>query len=90
MNILKTRSEVKVTVTLKWYETLSHPMMHPHTKFGIPASNNIGYSNGHKAGQMDSAITIYGSQSSFGGIKMTPHKTGVYLPKTILGFKSKT
>ena len=39
--ILKTRSEVKVTVTLKWYVTLRHPMMHSHTKFGIPTSKNI-------------------------------------------------
>ena len=39
---LKTRSEVKVTVTQKWYATLRHPKMHPHTKFGIPTSKNIG------------------------------------------------
>ena len=24
-----------------WYITLSHPKMQPHTKFGIPSSNNI-------------------------------------------------
>ena len=41
MIILKTRSEVKVTVTWKWYMTLRYPKMHPHTKFGIPNSNNI-------------------------------------------------
>ena len=34
-------SEVKVTVTQGWYATLSHPKMHPQTKFGIPTSNNI-------------------------------------------------
>ena len=39
--IIKTRSEVKVTVTHKWYLTLDHPKMHPHTKFGIPTSKNI-------------------------------------------------
>ena len=41
--ILKTRSEVKVkvTVTRKWYMTLRYPKMHPHTKFGIPNSKNI-------------------------------------------------
>ena len=39
--ILKTRSEVKVTVTQLWYPTLCHPKMHPHTKFEIPTSNNI-------------------------------------------------
>ena len=38
--ILKTQSEVKVkvTVTRKWYATLCHPKMYPHTKFGIPTS----------------------------------------------------
>ena len=37
--ILKTRSEVKVTVTQKWYVTLFHPKMHLHNKFGIPKTN---------------------------------------------------
>ena len=41
MIILKTRSEVKVTMTSKWYMKLHHPKMHPHTKFGITISNNI-------------------------------------------------
>ena len=40
--ILKTRSEVKVTVTQKWHVTPHHPKMHLHTKFGIPISKNIG------------------------------------------------
>ena len=31
--ILKTRSEVKVTVTQKWYTKYHHPKMHPYTKF---------------------------------------------------------
>ena len=41
---IKTKSEikVKVTVTRRWYATLRHPKMHPHTKFGIPTSKNIG------------------------------------------------
>ena len=39
---LKTRPEVKVTVTQKWFVTLKHPKMHLHTKFGIPISKNIG------------------------------------------------
>ena len=41
---IKTKSEVKVkvTVTQKWYATLRNPKMHPHTKFGIPTSKNIG------------------------------------------------
>ena len=44
MIILKTRSEVKVkvTVTRKLYATLCHPKMHTQTKFGIPTSKNIG------------------------------------------------
>ena len=43
MRILETRPEikVKVTVTQRWYATLRHPKMHPHTKFGIPIPNNI-------------------------------------------------
>ena len=40
--ILKTRSEVKVTVTQKWHVILCHPKMHLHNKFGIPISKNIG------------------------------------------------
>ena len=40
MIILKTRSEVKVRVTPKWYTTYHHPNMHPYTKFGIPTSQN--------------------------------------------------
>ena len=39
--ILKTRSEVKVTVTQKRYMTLRYCKMYPHTKFGIPKSKNI-------------------------------------------------
>ena len=64
--ILKTRSDVKVTVTKKWFMTLRHPKMHPHTKFGIPTSKNIGdmhRTDGH------AVRLLYASQSSFGGIK---------------------
>ena len=39
--MLKTTSEVKVTVNQKWYVTPRHPKMHPHTKFEIPTLNNI-------------------------------------------------
>ena len=39
--ILKTRSEVKVTVGQKWYVTSRHPKMHLQTKFKIPISKNI-------------------------------------------------
>ena len=28
-------------MTRKWCATLSHPMMHSHTKFGVPTSKNI-------------------------------------------------
>ena len=41
MSILETRSEVNVTVTEGWYVTLRHPMMHAHTKFLIPTSNDM-------------------------------------------------
>ena len=43
MIILKTRSEVKVTVSRKWCMTLRYPKMHPHTKFWIPNSKNKRY-----------------------------------------------
>ena len=39
---LKTRSEVKITVTHKWYVTPRHPKMYLHTKVGIPISKDIG------------------------------------------------
>ena len=70
MQFLETRSEVKfkVTVTRKWYATLRHPKMHPHTKFGIPTSKNIGdmdwtrkqdgRTDGRTEGRTDSVITI--------------------------------
>ena len=81
MIILKTRSEVKVTVTRKWYETLRHPKVYPHTKFGIPTSKNIGdmdrtrKRDGRTDGRTDrltdgrTVRLLYASQSSFGGIK---------------------
>ena len=52
MPILETRSEVKVKVTViqGWYATLHHPKMHPHTKFGIPNSKNIGYMHRTRSG----------------------------------------
>ena len=39
--ILQTRSEVKVKVTQKWYNSLRHQKLHPHTKFGISTFKNI-------------------------------------------------
>ena len=38
--ILKTRSEVNVTVTHKWFKTVCHPKIHAHTKNGILTSKN--------------------------------------------------
>ena len=58
---IQTKSEVKVTVTRKWYATLRYPKMHPHTKFGIPTSKNIGdmhLTRSGRDGRTDSAITI--------------------------------
>ena len=40
-DFLKLRPEVKVTVTQRQYATLHNPKVYPHTKFGIPTSNNI-------------------------------------------------
>ena len=40
--ILKTRSDVKVTVARKWYMTLHHPKIHLHTKFEIAFSKKNG------------------------------------------------
>ena len=59
-------------MTRKWYATLRHPKMYPHTKFGIPTSKNIGdmdrtrkrdgltdgRTDGLTDGRTDSAITI--------------------------------
>ena len=61
MIILKTRLEVKVTVTRKWYVTLRHPKMYPHTEFGIPTSKNIGdmhWTQSRTDRLTDSVITI--------------------------------
>ena len=69
-------------MTQKWYATLRHPKMHPHTKFGIPTSKNIGdmdrtrkrdgRTHGQTHGRTDGRTVrlLYASQSSFGGIKM--------------------
>ena len=81
--ILKTRSEVKVkvTVTRKWYATLRHPKMHPRTKFGIPTSKNIGDMHRTRSGtdtRTDGRTVrlLYASQSSFGGIKISSCTVG--------------
>ena len=59
----KTKSEVKVMVkvTRKWYATLCHPKMHPHTKFGSPTSKNLGDMHQTRSGmdgRTDIVITI--------------------------------
>ena len=69
---IKTKSEVKVkvTVTRKWYATLHHPKIHPHTKFEIPTSKNIGDMHRTRSGTEGQTVRLlYASQSSFGGIK---------------------
>ena len=68
--ILKTRSEVKVTVTPKWYPTLRHPKMYPHNKFGIPTSKNIGDMDRTQKRDGRTVRLLYASQNSFGGIKI--------------------
>ena len=62
--------------------TLRHPKMHPHTKFGIPTSKNIGDMDQTRKrdGRTDTRTDtrtdgrtvrlLYASQSSFGGIKI--------------------
>ena len=68
--ILKTRSDVKVkvTVTWKWNPTLRHPKIYSYTKFGIPTgtSKNIGDMHQTRSG-MDGMWLLYASQNSFGG-----------------------
>ena len=41
--IIKTRSEVKVTVTQKWYVKLGYPKMQFYSELGIPISKNMRY-----------------------------------------------
>ena len=66
-------------MTRKWYGTLRHPKMHPHTKVGIPTSKNIGDMHRTRSGtdrrthgRTDGRTVrlLYASQSSFGGIKI--------------------
>ena len=54
---------------------LRHPKMHPHTKFGIPTSKNIGDMHRTRHGTDGQAVRLlYASQSSFGGIKNNLHQ----------------
>ena len=69
---IETKSEVKVTVTVtrKWYATLCYLKMHPHSKFGIPTSKNIGDMHWTQSGADGRTVRLpYASQSSFVGIK---------------------
>ena len=80
--ILKTRSEVKVkvTVTRKWYATLCHSKMYPHTEFGIPTSKNIGDMDRTRKrdGQMDGLTDV-----------RTDSAITVCLPKFLWGHKNR-
>ena len=56
------KAKVKVPVIRKWYATLCHPKMHPHTKFGIPTSKNVGDMHRTRSGtdgQMDGQCDYY-------------------------------
>ena len=84
MIILKTRSEVKVTVTRKCYATLRHPKMHPHTKFGIPTSKNIEICTGHEAGRTDTRTDGWTDWRTDG---QTDSAITICLPKFLWGHK---
>ena len=83
MIILKTRSEVKikVTVTRKWYATLRHHKMYPLTKFGIPISKNMGDKDRTRKpdGRTDSAITICLPKFLW-GLKIAGKVVNLFLP----------
>ena len=77
-------------MTRKWYATLRHPKMYPHTKFGIATSKNIGdmdrtpKRDGGTDGRTDSAITICLPKFLWG------HKKHVFwmLKRTVLFLKA--
>ena len=60
-------------MTRKWYATLCHPKMYPHTKFGIPTSKNIGdMDRTRKRDGLTDGRTVrllYAPKVSLGGIK---------------------
>ena len=76
--ILDSEVKVMITMTLTWYAALHHPMMHPHTKFGIPTSSNIGdvlwtrYSRNDVRTQNGKCQTLHNP-------KMHPHHHTFYL-----------
>ena len=66
----KTRSEVKVPVTRKWYATLRHLKMYQRTKFGIPTSMKIGDMLRTRSETDGRTVRLLNDfRSSFGGIK---------------------
>ena len=71
MITIKTKSEVmvKVTVTRNWYMTLRHPKMHPHKKFGILTSKNIGDMHWTQSGTDGRCDYFMPAKVPFGGIK---------------------
>ena len=83
-------------MTRKWYATLRHPKMYPHTKFGIPTSKNIGdmdrtrkrdgRTDGRTDGLTDGRTVrlLYASQSSFGGIKKNKYVLINSCPETAI------
>ena len=74
-------------MTQKWYATLRHPKMYPHTKFGIPTSKDIEdmdrtrKRDGRTDGQ--TVRLLNASQSSFGGIKKSIETYNTEQDKTL-------
>ena len=65
-------------MTQKWYVTLCHLKMYPHTKFEIPTSKNIGDMDRTRSGPDRRTVRLlYASQSSFGGKKKSNPKDHV-------------
>ena len=76
-------------MTQKWYATLRHPKMYPHTKFGIPISKNIGdmdrtrRRDGRTDGRTDSAITICLPKFLWGHKKIFRQKNAIFYDKKV-------
>ena len=78
-------------MTRKRYAKLRQSKMHPHTKFGIPTSKNIG--DMHRTRSGTDGLTdgrtvrlLYDSQSSFGGIKIVYDQALIHF--ALIGDKS--
>ena len=89
MLILETRSG-HVTVTQGWYATLchlGHPKMHPHTKFGIPTSNNMRYAQETIILKTRSEVKVTVTHKRYMTLrhpKMNPHTKFRFLPRYAL------